>query len=167
MRRFVRGDRAERALRRGVGAGRRAPRGTSGATTGPRGARSTPKRGSPRGVGSAPPNPDEVRLPQLRGNCRNPDTYLRKTRMSTVAELSFARALDILAGTPPVLNAIVSNLPRSAQDERPSAGAWSPRGVAGDFRHAETNAVGPGVRRAPQENDARHKPTRRPATPPG
>src|SRR5712691_7695573 len=34
-----------------------AQRGTSAATTGPRGARSTPKRGSPRGVGSAPPNP--------------------------------------------------------------------------------------------------------------
>src|SRR5437016_4025133 len=43
---------------RGVGAGRSAQRGTSGATTGPRGARSTPKRGSPRGVGSAPPNPE-------------------------------------------------------------------------------------------------------------
>src|SRR5712691_9317764 len=37
-----------------------AQRGTSAATTGPRGARSTPKRGSPRGVGSAPPNPDEA-----------------------------------------------------------------------------------------------------------
>jgi hypothetical protein len=41
-------NRAQRDLMRGVGAGRSAQRGTSGATTGPRGAR------------SAPPNPDYV-----------------------------------------------------------------------------------------------------------
>jgi hypothetical protein len=65
-----------------------------------------------------------------------------------VAELSFARALDILAGTPPVLSAIVSNLPRSAQDERPSEGAWSPREVLAHLLHAETATMGPRVRRA-------------------
>jgi hypothetical protein len=32
-----------------------------------------------------------------------------------VTQLNFARALDVLAGTPPVLSAIVTNLPRSAQ----------------------------------------------------
>jgi len=36
------GKRAKRVLMRGVGAGRSAQRGTSGATTGPRGARSAP-----------------------------------------------------------------------------------------------------------------------------
>jgi len=70
-----------------------------------------------------------------------------------VAELSFERALDILAGTPPVLNAIVSNLPRSAQDERPAAGAWSPREVLAHLLHAETTTMGPRVRRASQENN--------------
>src|SRR6266849_3765172 len=44
------GHRAKRVLMRGVGAGRSAQRGTCGATTGPRGAR------------SAPPNPD-IELP--------------------------------------------------------------------------------------------------------
>jgi hypothetical protein len=70
-----------------------------------------------------------------------------------VAELSFERALDILAGTPPVLNAIVSNLPRSAQDERPAQGAWSPREVLGHLLHAETKSMGPRVKRATQENN--------------
>ena len=69
-----------------------------------------------------------------------------------MAELSFERALDILAGTPPVLAAIVSNLPRSAQDERPSAGAWSPREVLGHLLHAETATMGPRVRRASLED---------------
>jgi hypothetical protein len=70
-----------------------------------------------------------------------------------VAELSFERALDVLAGTPPVLNAIVSNLPRSAQDERPAAGAWSPREVLAHLLHAEAKTMGPRVRRAAQENN--------------
>jgi hypothetical protein len=70
-----------------------------------------------------------------------------------VAELSFERALDVLAGTPPVLSAIVSNLPRSAQDERPSAGAWSPREVLSHLLHAETVVMGPRVRRASQEDN--------------
>jgi hypothetical protein len=70
-----------------------------------------------------------------------------------VAELSFERALDILAGTPPVLAAIVSNLPRSAQDERPTAGAWSPREVLAHLLHAETVAMGPRVKRASEEDN--------------
>lgn len=70
-----------------------------------------------------------------------------------MAELSFERALDILAGTPPVLNAIVSNLPRSAQDERPSEGAWSPREVLAHLLHSETTTMGPRVKRAAQENN--------------
>ena len=83
-----------------------------------------------------------------------PNPYLRLTiRIERVAELSFDRALDILAGTPPVLNAIVSNLPRSAQDERPAAGAWSPREVLAHLLHAEAMTMGPRVRRAAQENN--------------
>lgn len=83
-----------------------------------------------------------------------------------MAELSFERALDILAGTPPVLNAIVSNLPRSAQDERPAEGAWSPREVLAHLLHAETTAMGPRVRRAAQENNTRVE-SAPPAPPPG
>jgi hypothetical protein len=70
-----------------------------------------------------------------------------------VADLNFARALDVLAGTPPVLSAIVSNLPRSAQDERPSEGAWSPREVLSHLLYAETTSMGPRVRRASQANN--------------
>jgi hypothetical protein len=84
-----------------------------------------------------------------------------------VAELSFARALDILAGTPPVLNAIVSNLPRSAQDERPTEGAWSPREVLGHLLHSETTAMGPRVKRASEENNVRYETAAPPAPPPG
>jgi DinB superfamily len=83
-----------------------------------------------------------------------------------VAELSFERALDILAGTPPVLNAIVSNLPRSAQDERPAAGAWSPREVLAHLLHAETAAMGPRVKRASEENNLSFEPAP-PVPPPG
>ncbi|GAC1315371.1 MAG: hypothetical protein NVSMB2_06790 [Chloroflexota bacterium] len=72
--------------------------------------------------------------------------------MGSVADFSFARALDILAGTPPVLSAIVSNLPRSAQDERPAQGAWSPREVLAHLLHAETQTMGPRVRAAAQGN---------------
>jgi hypothetical protein len=79
-----------------------------------------------------------------------------------VAELSFERALDILAGTPPVLAAIVSNLPRSAQDERPTEGAWSPREVLAHLLHAETTTLGPRVRRGSLENNVRFE---APATP--
>src|SRR5229473_6880613 len=43
---------------RGVGAGRSAQRGTSGATTGPRGARSAPPNPEADLAGSAPPNPE-------------------------------------------------------------------------------------------------------------
>ncbi len=108
---------------RGVAAGRSAQRGTSGATTG-------------------------------GGGRSAPDPYRRiATRILCVAELSFERALEILAGTPPVLNAIVSNLPRSAQDERPAVGAWSPREVLAHLLHAEATSMGPRVRRASQENN--------------
>ena len=65
-----------------------------------------------------------------------------------MAELNFARALDILAGTPPVLSAVVTNLPRSAADERPAEGAWSPREVLAHLLHAETQGIGPRVKRA-------------------
>jgi hypothetical protein len=83
-----------------------------------------------------------------------------------VAELNFARALEILAGTPPVLSAIMSNLPRSAQDERPSEGAWSPREVLGHLLHSETTSMGPRVRRAAQEDNLKFE-TAPPAPPPG
>src|SRR5215217_7341827 len=73
--------------------------------------------------------------------------------MPAVAELSFERALDILAGTPPVLSAIVSNLPRSAQDERPAAEAWSPREVLAHLLHAETATMAPRVRLAAEHNN--------------
>jgi hypothetical protein len=84
-----------------------------------------------------------------------------------VAELSFERAIDVLAGTPPVLSAIMSNLPRSAQDEHPSEGAWSPREVLGHLLHAETVAMGPRVLRASQENNVRFEPSATPPPPPG
>jgi hypothetical protein len=84
-----------------------------------------------------------------------------------VAELSFARAIDVLAGTPPVLSAIVSNLPRSAQDEHPSEGAWSPREVLAHLLHAETVAMGPRVLRASQENNLRLENLAGPTSPPG
>lgn len=67
-----------------------------------------------------------------------------------MSDFSFARALDILAGTPPVLSAIVSNLPRSAQDERPARGAWSPREVLAHLLSAETQTMAPRVRAAAQ-----------------
>ena len=70
-----------------------------------------------------------------------------------MAELNFERALDILAGTPAVLSAVVTNLPRSAADERPSEGAWSPREVLAHLLHAETHGIGPRVKRmADQDN---------------
>jgi DinB superfamily len=84
-----------------------------------------------------------------------------------VAELSFERALDILAGTPPVLAAIVSNLPRSAQDERPAEGAWSPREVLAHLLHAETMAMGPRVKRAAEEDHVRFDAPPEPGPAPG
>jgi len=82
-----------------------------------------------------------------------------------VAELSFERAIDILAGTPQVLAAIVSNLPRSAQDQRPSERAWSPREVLAHLLHAETTAMGPRVQRASQENNLQPEPSAPPPAP--
>ena len=84
-----------------------------------------------------------------------------------MAELNFERALDVLAGTPPVLSAIVTNLPHSAHDERPSEGAWSPREVLAHLLHAETVAMGPRVRRASEENNVRYNDAPPPAGPPG
>ena len=84
-----------------------------------------------------------------------------------MAELSFERALDILAGTPAVLSAIVSNLPRSAQDERPARGAWSPREVLAHLLHAETTTMGPRVRRASEENNVRLEASTATPPPPG
>lgn len=70
-----------------------------------------------------------------------------------MTQLNFERALDILAGTPPVLSAIVTNLPRTAQDERPSEGAWSPREVLAHLLHAETVSMGPRVKRAAEQDN--------------
>jgi len=71
-----------------------------------------------------------------------------------VTQLNFERALDVLAGTPPVLSAIVSNLPRTAQDERPAEGAWSPREVLAHLLHAETVSMAPRVRRLVEQDHA-------------
>jgi hypothetical protein len=84
-----------------------------------------------------------------------------------VAELSFARALDILAGTPPVLAAIVSNLPRSAHDERPAEGAWSPREVLSHLLYAEAGTMGPRVRHATQKLPGPFEPSPSQQPPPG
>ena len=72
-----------------------------------------------------------------------------------MAQLNFERALDVLAGTPPVLSAIVSNLPRLAADERPAEGAWSPREVLAHLLNAEKVTMGPRVKRASEENGLR------------
>jgi hypothetical protein len=79
---------------------------------------------------------------------------------------SFERALEILAGTPPVLSAIVSNLPRTAQDEHPAEGAWSPREVLAHLLHAETTAYAPRVKRASQEDHLKYEQAP-PMPPPG
>jgi hypothetical protein len=82
-----------------------------------------------------------------------------------VAELNFERALDVLAGTPPVLSAIVSNLPRSAQDERPKEGAWSPREVLAHLLHAETVGYAPRVKRVSEHNNLPYEQGPDPAPP--
>jgi hypothetical protein len=83
-----------------------------------------------------------------------------------VAELNFERALDILAGTPPVLSAIVTNLPRSAADQRPAEGAWSPREVLAHLLHAETRSMGPRVKRMAEQDNTPFESTPD-QTPPG
>ena len=80
-----------------------------------------------------------------------------------MTELNFERALDVLAGTPPVLSAIVTNLPRTAQDQRPSEGAWSPREVLAHLLYAETTSMGPRVKRASEQD---HLPYEQAAAPP-
>jgi DinB superfamily len=82
-------------------------------------------------------------------------------------QLNFERALDILAGSPPVLSAIVSNLPRLAQDEHPAEGGWSPREVLAHLHFMETVAVGPRVKRASEENHVRLEPLESRSSPPG
>ena len=52
-----------------------------------------------------------------------------------------------------MLSAIVTNLPRTAQDERPAEGAWSPREVLAHLLHAETATMGPRVKRASEQNN--------------
>src|SRR5438552_6813029 len=91
---------------------------------------------------------------------------VRPPTIAGVAQLNFERAVHILAGSPPVLNAIVSNLPRSAQDERPAEGAWSPREVLAHLLHAETTTMGPRVRRATLENNLSYEQAP-PIPPPG
>ena len=81
-------------------------------------------------------------------------------------ELNFERALAILGGSPPVLSAIVTNLPKLAQDERPSEGAWSPRQVLAHLLHAETKTMGPRVKRASEENNVRYEQVEGPPQPP-
>ena len=87
--------------------------------------------------------------------------------MIGVAELNFPRALDILAGTPPVLSAIVSNLPRSAHDERPRENAWSPREVLAHLLQAETVTTGPRVKRAVEQGGLDVEPPDSDGPPPG
>lgn len=82
-------------------------------------------------------------------------------------KLNFDRALDILAGTPPVLSAIVTNLPRLAADERPSEGAWSPREVLAHLLFAETVTMGPRVKRASEEDGVRFEQLQVQQPPPG
>jgi DinB superfamily len=84
-----------------------------------------------------------------------------------MAELNFARALDVLAGTPAVLSAVVSNLPRSAHDERPAENAWSPREVLQHLLYAETATLGPRVRRAVDQDGVQVEATSGPQEPPG
>ena len=84
-----------------------------------------------------------------------------------MADLNYERALDILGGTPPVLSAIVSNLPRLAQDERPAEGAWSPREVLAHLLYAETTTRGPRVKRAAEQNNLRLEPVQASSPPPG
>ena len=78
-----------------------------------------------------------------------------RTTIRSMAEVSFERALEILSGTPAVLSAVMTHLPRPAHEERPAEDAWSPREVLAHLLHAETVTLGPRVRRAIQENGVR------------
>ena len=82
-------------------------------------------------------------------------------------DLNFERALDILAGTPQVLSAVVTNLPRLAADERPAEGAWSPREVLAHLLLAETATMGPRVKRASEEDQLRFEQSQLEQPPPG
>jgi hypothetical protein len=85
--------------------------------------------------------------------------------MPIVTQLNFERALDVLAGTPPVLSAIVSSLPRTAQDERPAEGAWSPREVLAHLLHAETVSMAPRAKRLAQQDHPPFQPVAPPSAP--
>ena len=72
-------------------------------------------------------------------------------------QLNFERALDVLSGTPPVLAAIVTSLPRSVQDTHPAEGAWSPREVLAHLLWQETAAMAPRVKRAADEDHTQYQ----------
>jgi hypothetical protein len=59
----------------------------------------------------------------------------------------------------------VSNLPRSAQDERPREGAWSPREVLAHLLHAEMVSMGPRVKRASDQDHLAFERAAEPAAP--
>ncbi len=61
----------------------------------------------------------------------------------------------------------MTNLRPWAQDEHPSAGAWSPREVLAHLLHAETVAMGPRVLRASREDNVRLETLATPPPPPG
>ena len=84
-----------------------------------------------------------------------------------MVELNFERALDVLAGSPQVLSAIVTNLPRLAADERPAEGAWSPREVLAHLLYAETVSMGPRVKRASEQDGLPYEQSPQQTTPPG
>src|SRR5690349_14824423 len=61
-------------------------------------------------------------------------------------------------------------MPRSAQDEHPAAGGWSPREVLAHLLHAETVTTGPRVKRgalSAAENDGQLPNPEPPQPPPG
>jgi hypothetical protein len=63
----------------------------------------------------------------------------------------FLRAVEVLSGTPPVLRAIVENLPPVSANWRPAEGAWSPTEVVTHLLHAEVSQIGPRMRRLAQQ----------------
>src|SRR4030088_3389003 len=88
--------RAKRVLMRGVGAGRSAQRGTSAATTGPRGARSAPPNPDADLARSAPPNPDAE---LARSAPPNPEADLAETNILGVDKV-FASPAAAVADLP-------------------------------------------------------------------
>jgi hypothetical protein len=66
----------------------------------------------------------------------------------------FQRSLEVLAGTPPVLRAMVENLPPDVAELRPAEGAWSPAEVLAHLLHVETTVSRPRLHRLAQEDRA-------------